>query len=105
MRQEVSVPGPEQVFFKDPALDRAFAVTMAIAAELHVVKDRLRAMEVLLARHNVLTEGSLDAYMPDTAEASRLAKERSAFVVTLMDCIRGEEASKGAPADLLQRFG
>jgi len=105
MRHEARVPAPEHVFFKDAALDRAFAVTMALAAELYVVKDRLRAMEVLLARQGVLIDGALDTYTPDPAEAGRIAKERSALVAALMDCIRGEQASKGAPADLMQRFG
>ena len=98
-------PAPEQVFFKDPALDRAFAVVMALAAELYVVKDRLRAMEVLLTQRHVLDDGALDAYRPDPDEAARLAGERNAYVASLMDCIRGEQASKGAPPDLLRRFG
>jgi len=105
MSSGIARPATEQVFFRDPALDRAFAVVMALAAELHVAKDRLRAMEVLLVQRHVLEEGALDSYSPDPAEAGRLAGERSAYVAALMDCIRGEQASKGAPADLMQRFG
>jgi hypothetical protein len=99
------LPEPEQVFFNDPALDRAFAVIMTLAAELYVVKDRLRAMEVLLNQRKLLEEGALDGYVPDAAEASRLAGEGAAYVAELMKCVRGEQASKGAPADLMQRFG
>ena len=105
MSADIGLPQPEQVFFKDPALDRAFAVVMTLAAELHVVKDRLRAMEVLLTQRNLLEAGALDGYVPDAAEAGRLSSEGSAFVAELMKCVRGEQASKGAPADLLQRFG
>jgi len=31
---------PEQTFFPDPALDRAFGVVMALATEVWVLRDR-----------------------------------------------------------------
>lgn len=95
---------PEQTFFADPALDRAVAMVMALAAELYVTKDRLRALEVLLEQHGALAAGALDGYVPSAAERARNAAERDAYVQALMDCVRGEQASKGAPPDLLQRF-
>ena len=36
--------GPEQSFFADPALDRAMGVIMALATEVYVLRDRLRAL-------------------------------------------------------------
>ena len=38
------VDRPEQTFFDDPALDRAFGVVMALATEGYVQHDRLRAL-------------------------------------------------------------
>jgi hypothetical protein len=96
---------PEQVFIHDPALDRAVAMIMMLAAELYVVKDRLRAMEVILQERGALDEGALDHYEPSAAERDRMDAERKAYVGGLMQCVLGEQASKGAPADLLQRFG
>jgi hypothetical protein len=95
---------PEQVFFSDPALDRAIAMIMTLAAELYVVKDRLRAMEVLLQQRGLLESGALDHYVPDPAEQSRCEAERTAYVRELMRCVLGEQASKGAADDLTQRF-
>ena len=103
--QMTETPQPEQVFFRDPALDRAVAMIMTLAAELHVTKDRLRSMEVLLVERGVLEADALDHYVPSAAEKSHLAAERKAMVAELMRCVRGEQVSKGAPADLLQRFG
>ena len=34
---------PEQTFFPDPALDRAFGVVMALAQEVWVLRDRVAA--------------------------------------------------------------
>ena len=96
---------PEQVFFTDPALDRAVAMIMTLAAELYVVKDRLRAMELLLQQRGTLADGELDGYEPAAEERGRIDAERKAYVGALMQCVLGEQASKGAPADLMQRFG
>jgi hypothetical protein len=96
---------PEQVFFHDPALDRAMALIMTLAADLHVTKDRLRALEVLLTARGVLEEGALDHYAPTAEERTRLAAERQAMVAELMRCVRGEQVSRGAPPDLHERFG
>lgn len=105
MMPETADPAPEQIFFADPALDRAVAMIMTLAAELYVVKDRMRAMEVLLRQRGALEDGALDHYEPDAAERARIDAERRTYVAALMQCVLGEQASKGAPSDLLQRFG
>jgi hypothetical protein len=96
---------PEQTFFKDPALDRAMAMIMSLAAELYVARTRQRATEVLLVQKGVLSPNELDAYVPDADERVCVAAERDAYVAELMRCVRGEQVSKGAPPDLLHRFG
>ena len=95
---------PEQTFFADPALDRAVAMVMTLAAELWVTKDRLRGLEAVLAERGILPAGALDGYEPQAAERSRADAERRAYVAELVRCARGEQASKGAPADLHQRY-
>ncbi|MBN8872155.1 MAG: hypothetical protein J0H67_04910 [Rhodospirillales bacterium] len=95
---------PEQTFFADAALDRAVAMIMTLGAELYVVKDRLRALEVMLAERQVIAPDALDRYVPEGAERARVAAERDAFVGELMRCVLGEQASTGAPADVTQRF-
>ena len=97
-------PAAEQTFFADPALDRALAMVMALAAELYVVKDRLRSLEVMLAQRGIIEDGALDRYVPTVDECMRIDAERTAYVRELMHCALGRQASKGAPADLLRRF-
>lgn len=86
---------PEQTFFSDPALDRAFGVVMALAAELWVTKDRLRALERRLAERGVLDPAELDQE-PAAAEAAALAAERDAYVAHLFETIHGLQQAKGA---------
>jgi hypothetical protein len=95
---------PEQTFFEDPALDRALAMIMALAAELAVTKDRLRSLEVFLEKAGTISAGVLDAYSPEPAEAATLAVERNAMVQQLMEAAKGNQVSRGARADNEERF-
>lgn len=88
-------PRPEQTFFPDPALDRAMGVVMALAAEVYVLRDRLFAMERLLAEQGTLDRARLDA-APTPAEAAAATADRDAFVAGLLAPVLGLQASKGA---------
>ena len=82
---------PEQTFFPDPALDRAFGVVMALAQEVWVLRDRVAGMEAQLAERGMLDVAKLNEE-PRTDER---AAERDAFVAHLMQNLLGEQQSKG----------
>ena len=86
---------PEQTFFEDPAIDRAFGVVMALATEVYVLRDRVRALETLLTERGVIEAGALDAE-PDPKTLAHNAADRDAFVANLMENLLGRQASKGA---------
>jgi hypothetical protein len=86
---------PEQTFFPDPALDRAFGVVMALATEVWVMRDRMRALEGQLAAAGRLDTIALAA--EPTAEAAAASRaDRDAFVQHLMQPLLGRQVSKGA---------
>jgi hypothetical protein len=89
-------PRPEQTFFADPALDRAFGVVMTLATEVYVLRDRLAALEQQLAARGALDPEALAAEPSPAAQAARAA-DRDAFVAHLMQNLLGEQQSKGAP--------
>jgi len=88
-------PRAEQTFFKDPAIDRVLGVTMALASEVYVLRDRLRALEARLTEAGFVAQGALDAE-PSPDELARNAADREAFVAHLMHNLLGEQVSKGA---------
>ena len=87
---------PEQTFFEDPALDRAFGVVMALATEVYVLRDRMAALEDRLVDKGILDAGTLDAE-PSEEERARRGADRDAFVAHLMQNLLGQQQSKGAP--------
>jgi hypothetical protein len=89
-------PRPEQTFFADPALDRAFGVVMALATEVYVLRDRIAALEAQLAARGLLDRTALEAE-PSPEELAARAADRDAFVAHLMQHLLGHQVSKGAP--------
>lgn len=94
----------EQTFFDDPAIDRVMSMIMTLAAELHVTRDRLMAMEMMLESNTPITSASLDAFRPDPAQKERLDAARQALSSELMFCTMGVEASLGAPEEGVAQF-
>ena len=86
---------PEQTFFEDDALDRAFGVVMALATEVYVLRDRMGALETALERGGILDRAALDAE-PTAEERAARAADRDAFVAGLMQSILGQQQSAGA---------
>ena len=89
-------PRAEQTFFDDPSIDRAFGVVMALATEVYVLRDRIRALEAQLEASGAIAPGALDD-APSAEAAAASAADRDAFVAHLMGNLLGEQASKGAP--------
>ena len=85
----------EQTFFEDPALDRTFAVVMALATEVYVLRNRQRALERILDENGVVNRADLDT-APDDAERAADTEDRDAFIQGLMVNLLGQQQSKGA---------
>jgi hypothetical protein len=66
--------GRKPQYFSDPAIDKLLWITMTLAGELSVARDRLDAVERLLEQKRVLKVADVDGYTP-TPEAE-LARER-----------------------------
>jgi hypothetical protein len=93
--EAVEPPRPEQTFFADPAVDRVLGVVMALAAEVYVLRDRVRVMEAQLTASGTLDGDALDREPDGTALAASRA-DRDAFVQHLMQPLLGQQMSKGA---------
>jgi len=91
----VESPRPEQTFFADPAVDRVLGVVMALATEVYVLRDRVRAMEAQLTASGALDGAALDRE-PDGTAIAAVRADRDAFVQHLMQPLLGQQVSRGA---------
>jgi len=84
---------PELNFFESPSIDRLAQMLLVMASELHVLRDRVRSLEFMLAREGALDIDALDCFEPTPAEAETLGRERDAFVAHLYEVIDGRAKS------------
>jgi hypothetical protein len=67
-------------FLKDPDCDRLLAITLALAAELGTVYERLDTLEAVLAADHGLDRARLDRFEPDAATSKARLEWHDAFV-------------------------
>lgn len=82
------LPLPEQTFFADPAIDRLMGVTMALAAEVYMLRSRLRSFE----RAGNFPRGIVE---PTAEEAEADRRDAEAFVAHLLQPVLGEQQARG----------
>ncbi len=59
--------GKRPWFFKDPDVERVLNITMALAMELAVTRQRLDAVERLLENKGLLDQAEIEKFAPDPA--------------------------------------
>jgi hypothetical protein len=82
--------GRKPQYFTDPAIDKLLWITMTLAGELSVTRDRLDAVERLLERKRVLSVADVDGYEPSPeAEAAREAR-RQEYLDRVLRAVQAE---------------
>jgi hypothetical protein len=73
--------GERPQYFADPAVDKVLSITMALAGETAVMRDRLDTIERLLEAGQPVSRAAIDAYTPDES----VRAERDAWRETFLD--------------------
>lgn len=60
--------GKRPYFFDDPAVERVLNITMAVAGELAVARERVDTLERLLEAKGILTREEIENYTPTSPE-------------------------------------
>lgn len=67
--------GKRPYFLKDPDVERVLAVTMALAQEVAVMRERMDTIERLLEENGAVTQADIESYTPPKPAA----EERGAW--------------------------
>jgi hypothetical protein len=90
--------GKRPYFFDDPAVERVLAITMAVAQEVAVLRERLDTLERLLEKHGGLTRAEIDTYEPDQASATERAEWSRMYIARVLRIVQQEiEALNASP--------
>lgn len=71
-------------FFEDPLTDHLLRAVVTLAGELSVTRDRLGALEAVLARAGVVDPAAVDGHVPAPDEAALRAAARERLVGDLL---------------------
>lgn len=92
--------GKRPYFFDDPAVERVLAITMAVAQEVAVMRERLDTVERLLEKHGSpgLSRAEIDAYEPNQAAATERAEWSRMYIARVLRIVQQEiEALNASP--------
>lgn len=90
--------GKRPYFFDDPAVERVLAVTMAVAQEVAVLRERLDTIERLLEKGNGhFSRADIDSYAPDPAAATERAEWSRMYIARVLRIVQQELEALNKP--------
>ena len=89
--------GKRPYFFDDPAVERVLAVTMAVAQEVSVLRERIDTMERLLEQGIPFKRADIEAYEPDPAAATERAEWQRMYIARILRIVQQELEALNTP--------
>jgi len=93
--------GKRPYFFDDPAVERVLAITMALAQELAVTRERLDTVERLIERAGEhggkFSRADIDAYAPSPSEACERAEWQRMYLARVLRIVQQEIEALNKP--------
>ncbi len=76
--------GRRPAYFDDPAVDRLLSLSMALVAEVSVLRERLDTVERLLEARGGLSRADVDAFMPDSKAGAERGEATRGYIARVM---------------------
>ena len=94
--------GARPYFLEDKAVERVLNITMAVAGEVAVLRERMDTIERLLAAKDILSNAEIEAYIPTESEAEERQKLHAEYISRILRIVQQEvEALQQAPENNL----
>jgi hypothetical protein len=82
--------GARPYFFDDPAVERVLNITMAVATEVAVVRERMDTIERLLETKGILLQSEIEAFVPTDEQAEERQLWHARFAARIMRIVQQE---------------
>jgi len=87
-------PAGKRPYFLHAEVERVLAITMAVAQELAVARERIDTLERLLERRGVMSRGEIDGFEPSKREAAERGLWMQEYLTRVLRIVQQEgEAS------------
>ena len=105
--------GARPYFLEDKAVERVLNITMAVAGEVAVMRERMDTIERLLEAKGILNRSEIEAFVPNDAQAEERQRWHAEYISRILRIVQQEvEALQQEPennrtmeevADILSR--
>lgn len=82
--------GKRPHFFTDPDIDRLVAITLALAGELAVARERIDTLERLLQAKDVIAREEIEEYVPDDEAAAQRGRWQQEYLARILRVLQQE---------------
>jgi hypothetical protein len=82
--------GKRPYFLEDRDVERLMTITMALAQEVSVLRERLDTVERLLDRENVVRRAAIEEFAPTKAEAEERGRMIEEFLARILRVLQQE---------------
>jgi hypothetical protein len=104
-------PAGKRPYFLTPEVERVLAITMAVAQELAVSRQRLDALERIMKAKGYIADTEIDTFVPDHVAAAERAVWTQEYISRILRIVqqeseaaaRGDEVASGDLGDELAR--
>ncbi len=89
--------GKRPWFLADPDVERVLSITMAVAGELAVLRQRLDTIEELLAERGSISKADIDAFMPNAAQQEARGRWNQEYLARILRIIQQQREALEHP--------
>jgi hypothetical protein len=93
--------GERPRYFQDPAIDKVLSITLALAGEVAVMRDRLDTIERLAEKGLQPTKAAIDGFVPDEQVRTERDAWRDGFLDVVLRVVHQELEDLERKADQL----
>ena len=93
-------PAGKRPYFLTPEVERVLAITMAVAQELAVTRQRVDTLERVLAAKGLISAEEIERFEPDPGAATERALATQAYLDRILRIVLQENEAAGAVGDV-----
>lgn len=91
--------GQRPYFFDDPMIERVLNITMTVAGELAVARERVDTLERLLESKGVLTRSEIDLFTPTPEQEMHRQGWHAEYIARVLRVVQQELEAIQQPAE------
>lgn len=83
--------GQRPYFLADKQTEQVMSITMALAMELSVARERIATLECVLEQKGVLTREELEAFKPGAEEVAKRSQDTQEYLARILRIIQQDK--------------